>query len=238
MPGEGLWAISEFGELEPSPTAGPGQPTLRNLPSLQLSQVGNTMSLTRYEFCGKPSEEATGVVQGARVRLEGMSYVGQLGMALVYDLTFDAATRRFRGTRNGQHVWLAPTEVRPSPAVLCTMEAQGRLFGEFGQPVQSSAKVRVVSLNPSNPVDSTVDVMADGTYRLRGLPGGVALLFTVEAEGMLPQTREVVIERGPEWVVNFGGRKDREDPEGWKFPLEPIVKPSPTPSGPSGTQGF
>jgi hypothetical protein len=48
----------------------------------------------------------------------------------------------------------------------------------------------------------------------------------------------VVIERGPRWLVNFGGPKDREDPEGWRFALEPIVKPSPTPSGLPGIQLF
>ena len=237
LPEEGFWAISEFGEPEPTPTAGAEQRPLWNFPSLRLGQVGGTMSLTRNEYCGKPSEEATGAVHGYRVRLEGMSYVGQLGTALIYDLTFDAATRRFRGTRNGRPVWLGPTEVRPSPASLCSMEARGRVFDTFGEVIRS-AKVRVVSNNPSNPVESTVDVQADGTYWIRGLPGLVSLLFTVEAEGMKPTTREVVIERGPAWVVNFGGRKDREDPEGWRFPMDPIVQPSPTPSGASGMQLF
>jgi hypothetical protein len=92
--------------------------------------------------------------------------------------------------------------------------------------------LKVESLNPSNPHESTVQ-LENGTFRVQGLPNQVAIRVTVEAEGMKPQTREVVIERGPEWLVNFGGPRDREDPEGWKYPITPLVKPSPLPSGPS-----
>jgi hypothetical protein len=237
MPGEDVWAISEFGEPEPSPPAD-GADILGHLPALRLSQVGRRLTLTRFEYCGKPSEEASGPIDDNRVRLEGMSYRGRLGAPLVYELSFDVRTRRFRGTRNGQPVWLGPTRLRPSPASLCGVAAFGRVFGPFMQEVGVKATVRALSLNPSNPYDGTVDVGPDGTFVFNSLPGGVPLSLTVQAEGYLPRAREVVIERGPRWLVNFGGPKDREDPEGWKFALEPIVKPSPAPSGPSDIQLF
>jgi hypothetical protein len=229
------WVISEFGDAEPAP--GDDQ-ALMTFPSLRLVQEGDTLRLTRYEYCGKPSEEATGVLAGRGVRLEGMSYKGRLGAPLIYALVYDAEAQRFRGTRNGQPVWLAPVPVTPGVpysgrGALCVVTLRGQLFDTFGQEWSRSATLTVESLNPSNPYASTVR-LENGEFRVQGLPNQVAIRITVEAEGMKAQSREVIIERGPEWRVNFGGPRDREDPEGWKYPLTPLVTPSPLPSGPSG----
>jgi hypothetical protein len=109
---------------------------------------------------------------------------------------------------------------------------RGQLFDTFGQEWSRPATLKVQSLNPSNPYEATARP-ENGMFRVQGVPAHVAIRISVEAEGMKPQTRDVVIERGPEWLVNFGGPRDREDPEGWKYPLAPLVTPSPLPSGPS-----
>lgn len=228
------WVISEFGDAEPA--AGDAQALMR-LPSLRLVQEGATLRLTRYEYCGKPSEEATGSLSSRTVRLEGMSYKGRLGAPLIYALTYDAEAQRFRGTRNGQPVWLAPVPITPGVPYsgrggLCAATVRGQLFDMYGQEWSRPATLTVESLNPSNPYESTVR-LENGVFRVQGLPAQVAIRITVEAEGMKARSRDVTIERGPEWLVNFGGPRDREDPEGWKYPLEPLVKPSPLPSGPS-----
>lgn len=229
------WVISEFGDAEPAP--GDAQALMR-LPALYLVQEGATLRLTRYEYCGKPSEEASGWLNGGSVRLEGMSYKGRLGAPLRYELTYDAEAQRFRGTRNGQPVWLAPVPFTPGVPYsarrpLCAVTLRGQLFDAFGQEWSRPATLKVQSLNPSNPYESTVR-FEHGTFRVQGLPDQVTIRVTAEAEGMKPQRRDIIIDRGPEWLVNFGGPRDREDPEGWKYPLEPLVKPSPLPSGPSG----
>ncbi|MNS28410.1 hypothetical protein D3C72_603830 [compost metagenome] len=236
-PEEVRWAIGEGGVPEPAVGGGVTDPALKQFTTLRLARDGVALRLTRGD-CGDAIEVASGVPVGNQLRLDGTEHRGRAVLPLVYDLTFDPSARRFRGTRNGQPVWLASTEdfVR-TRGPLCTMTAVGRLYDAAGNPLTQKATLRIVSLIPSNPYERT-DEVTNGTYRVNGLPGLIQLVFTIEAPGMLTLSRHVLIESGPEWTVNFGGPKADEDPDGWKFPLEPVVKPSPAPSGPSPIQLF
>jgi hypothetical protein len=192
---------------------------------------GNTVQGERRQYCGKPTEELAGRLEGDRLRLTGTYYLGQFASPVTYEMAFEPATGRYVGTRNGMPATLEPAPSVPSLGYCGVLPMSGRLYQESGAPVPDGARLIIRSGNPSWPYDSTLTPV-NGGYRAV-VPVGMPLTLTLEAPGMKPRTREVVVERGPEWVVDFGGRPNPEDPEGWKYPLEPLVKPSPLPSGPS-----
>lgn len=236
-PEEVRWAIGEDGVPEPAVGGGVTDPALKQFPTLLLFREGAKLKLHRGD-CGKATEEAYGVPDGLRLRMDGTAYKGRSESRVVYDLTFDPATRRFRGTRNGQPLWLAVTEDIPiHRGPICDTSVVGLLYDAAGNPFLKPAKLTIRSLTPSNPFEMSAEV-TDGSYRLNGVPGRILLVFTIEAPGIQTRSREVLIERGPDWPVNFGGPKVDEDPDGWRFPLEPIVAPSAVPSGLPGLQLF
>jgi hypothetical protein len=201
-------------------------------PSHWLSVEGATVEGERRMYCGEPTEELTGRLEGDRLHLTGTYYLGQFASPVTYDMAFVPATGRYVGTRNGKPASLEPATAVPSLGYCGELPMAGRLYQENGAPAPDDARLTIRSGNPSYPYETTVS-MVNGGYRAQ-VPVGVPLTLTVEAAGMKPRMREVVVLRGPEWVVDFGGALNPEDPEGWKYPLEPLVKPSPLPSGPSG----
>lgn len=106
----------------------------------------------------------------------------------------------------------------PSQAMLGNTTVRGTVFDESGARV-STANVRIRSLNPSNPFDTTVTVAA-GSYVANEVPAGVAVEITVSREGWTSRSRvETLVPLGQGGgernIVNFGGpTADVVDPEG------------------------
>jgi hypothetical protein len=108
---------------------------------------------------------------------------------------------------------------------------QGLVYDQVGRLVQDKATVTIKSLNPSNPYESTIDVVG-GRYYANSVPVGVALEITAHVEGEAPVSRHETALRGPVWDVNFGGPHDDIDPDGWRYWAKPVPSPSPLPSAP------
>ncbi|MFN3429171.1 MAG: carboxypeptidase-like regulatory domain-containing protein [Candidatus Sericytochromatia bacterium] len=222
----GTWQLGQPGDPTPVPNAVSGGP------SHWLSMNGDVVTGRREQYCGKPTEELTGHLVGVRLTLTGTHHLGQFESPVTYELTYEPATGRYVGTRNGKPVWLKPAAIVPSAGMCWELAMAGRVFTEDGAALTGDARITIHSSNPSLPYDSTI-ALVNGAYRAM-VAANTPLTVTVEATGYHPRTRVVTVERGPEWVINFGGPADPEDPDGWKYPLEPLVKPSPLPSGPSG----
>ncbi|MFN3429170.1 MAG: hypothetical protein ACK46X_04365 [Candidatus Sericytochromatia bacterium] len=220
---DGLWLLGREGDPSPTPqVVESGSEQWWSSPGsslVHLSLQGTTLRLTRHEFCGKPSEEAEGAWQGTTVRLDGTAFRSRSAMPLRYELVYDSATGRFRGSRNGEAVWL---ELRRFVRFRgpCSVSMTVRLFDDRGHPVRNRASVRIESLDPSNPLETELGVEG-GEGAIGQVPSQVPLRLTVEAAGYQARTREVVVERGPEWPVHFGGPADPADPEGAGFALTP-----------------
>jgi hypothetical protein len=223
----GWWAIGGGDQPEPSPGASLNCPA-----TVGLGQQGDQVSLSGRQYCGAQSDSATGTLQGNRLRLVGQHLRGRLATVLDFDLVYNPETGHLVGNRNGKPVWLVPHAPCPSVASLCTVPIQGDLYTEGGTLITEEVQVRIRTLNPSNPIDAVLTVTG-GHYRMENAPLGMELEITAQMEGQAPVTRREVIERGPIWDVNFGGPKDLLDPEGWRYWVKPVPRPSVGPSGPS-----
>src|SRR5689334_22680927 len=73
-------------------------------------------------------------------------------------------------TGNGGGSSASPSVVPSAPSGLAATTMSGKVHDEEGAPV-AAAKVRIRSLNPSAPFDSTVDVV-QGAYVVNGVPSG------------------------------------------------------------------
>jgi hypothetical protein len=200
---------------EPEPTAGPLQGCRQ---TLRIIQTGDALTMENDALCGLPSEEATGARDGNRLHLEGSAYRGNTRTPLAIALTYDPMNDHLRGTWNGRGVWLVPASPCPSVASLCSVALEGTLYDAAGAPFTSPGQVHVVSTNPSNPFDSTVDSV-EGHYLFHGVPTGIALRVTVTSPGHEEVTRLVTPLRGPSWTLNFGGPATEADPDAPAFAI-------------------
>lgn len=95
----------------------------------------------------------------------------------------------------------------PSSGTIATATLHGKVYDEAGRPV-SDAQVKVKSLNPANPFESTVAVMS-GAYVVNEVPSGVLLEVTAFKAGWTQRTKvETLIRTGDTPMVNFGGPND------------------------------
>jgi hypothetical protein len=128
----------------------------------------------------------------------------------------------------------ASPSTTPSASNLKPTTVRGSVFDEDGARV-NTAKVRVRSLNPSNPFDSTVDVNG-GNYVVNEVPAGVAVELTVSREGWTSRTRVQTLlplenNTSDSNLVNFGGPASDKDGEGpayfiSDFPEVSMVEPA------------
>ena len=103
-----------------------------------------------------------------------------------------------------------PTTV-PSTQPIPTGALEGRLYDDQGQPL-NDAWVRVLSLNPSNPMDLEVPVVS-GSYRVGHCPYGVQLSVTARKNGHTPRTRLVTVLPNQTTTLDFGTPLDAYDPD-------------------------
>jgi hypothetical protein len=108
-----------------------------------------------------------------------------------------------------------------SPSNLTPTTLRGKVYDEDGATLNSGAQVTVKSLNPSNPFESTVDVIS-GNYVVNNVPAGVQLEITAKRTGWTTRTRVETLlpltSTQPN-IVNFGAASyatgaTQEDPEG------------------------
>lgn len=108
--------------------------------------------------------------------------------------------------------------VTPSESPLENTTIRGTVFDLDGARVDA-AKVTVKSLNPSNPFDSTVDVI-NGTYVVNSVPAGVQLEVTATKDGWTTRSRVETLlpltASDETNIVNFGGSSN-DDSEGRSY---------------------
>lgn len=101
----------------------------------------------------------------------------------------------------------AAPSVTPSAANVGNATIKGTVFDLAGARVDA-AKVRVHSLNPSNPYDTTVDVVG-GAYVVNQVPAGVQLEIVALKDGFTTRTRVESLsppdQNTQANVINFGG---------------------------------
>jgi hypothetical protein len=112
----------------------------------------------------------------------------------------------------------APSAV-PSKSPLEATTVQGKVYDETGALVNTGAKIMIKSLNPSNPFETTVDVV-NGNYVANNVPSGVLVEITAMRDGWTSRTKvenllplASVTAGGNQ--VNFGGTigsSTNEDP--------------------------
>lgn len=97
----------------------------------------------------------------------------------------------------------------PSPVAskspLESTTVRGNVYDEAGSLLNAS-KVRIESLNPSNPFDTTVDVVS-GAYVANNVPAGVQLRLTATKDGYTPRVRVetlLPLSSSQSQTVNFG----------------------------------
>jgi hypothetical protein len=78
--------------------------------------------------------------------------------------------------------------VAPSSSPLEATTIQGRVYDENNALVNAGAQVAIRSLNPSNPFQTTVDVV-NGSYVANQVPAGVLVEVTVRRAGWTPRTQ-------------------------------------------------
>lgn len=101
----------------------------------------------------------------------------------------------------------AAPSVTPSAANVGNATIKGTVYDLAGARVDS-AKVRVHSLNPSNPYDTTVDVVG-GAYVVNQVPAGVQLEIVAMKDGWTSRSRVESLSPPDQTneanVINFGG---------------------------------
>lgn len=180
-----------------------------------FSREGEALVLSRKEPCAGTVERTRGTLEASKLRLVGETLrFGEEPTPVTFELGYDPAAKRLQGTRNGQPFWLAPADeqaVRQGGQPLCTTAVAGDVYDVAGKRL-SGVRVRVFSLNPSNPFDATVEAPT-GRYVVRQVPPGVELEVTASAPGFSSRTRRVTllpVQGGT--YVHFGGPGASADP--------------------------
>lgn len=120
-------------------------------------------------------------------------------------------------TDPGQGGATAAPSMTPSSSPLSATTIRGKVYDENDAAV-SGAKVSVKSLNPSNPFESTVDVVA-GSYVVNDVPAGVQLQIVATKDKWTSRTRVetlLPLTSAQANIVNFGGT-DNADAEGGAY---------------------
>jgi hypothetical protein len=112
---------------------------------------------------------------------------------------------------------VAPS-VQPSASTLPATTVQGKVYDSTGALITSGAKVAIKSLNPSNPFDTTIDVV-NGNYVANNVPAGVLVQISATKDGYTARTKvETLLPLATQSqgnTVNFGGpltTSQSEDP--------------------------
>jgi hypothetical protein len=173
-------------------------------------------------------EEATGVLQGDHLALEGQTLVGLLNEPVAYALTFDRAAEAWRGTRNGRTVTLNRDRTTACQTDMPTTAVRGWVYDEQGRTLPGAA-VTFRSLNPSYPFELRV-VAVNGSYTAYRVPTGVNMAIEAAIAGRRSTTRERQFSFRPRvggTRLHFGGQATPEDGEASAYPLKPEQAPSP-----------
>jgi hypothetical protein len=164
----------------------PSGPIAGSCPSAEqffvaLEQSGDELIFKRPRRCGAPDRErATGklIENEANLKGEGDPFAPEAA-PVNYQLRYNPTTRHFTGTRDGVPVWLARQGGFCDQWVRggCATIVSGRVADAQGRSIPQ-VRVRVRSMNPSQPFDSTVDVV-NGAYRVSDVPAEVTVEISV-----------------------------------------------------------
>lgn len=105
---------------------------------------------------------------------------------------------------------VAPS-VTPSMSPLAPTTLQGKVYDEAGALISTGAKVVIKSLNPSNPFETTLDVV-NGNYVANNVPAGVLVEVTAMRDNWTSRTQVATLlplntaSQGN--TVNFGGAQN------------------------------